>query len=96
VKPKPKSFVVLVEPLITPSVSGIQSETHVMREVNSPLRRTQGDIREITITLEHNAAVHDWSLVINGKRHEHITSEVAEALVECQMIVTETFLTHQP
>ena len=32
----------------------------------------------------------DWSVEINGQRHEHVTSEVMEALVECAVIVAET------
>jgi hypothetical protein len=37
----------------------------------------------------------DWSVVINGQRHEHVTTEVVEALVECELIVAETSLTHE-
>ena len=32
----------------------------------------------------------DWSVEINGRRHDHVTSEVMEALVECAVIVAET------
>jgi hypothetical protein len=34
----------------------------------------------------------DWSIEINGQRHDHVTSEVMEALVECAVIVVETSL----
>jgi hypothetical protein len=35
----------------------------------------------------------DWSVEINGQRHEHVTSEIMEALVECALIVAQTSLT---
>jgi hypothetical protein len=66
-----------------------------MSECSSPLSQTCRDVRRITITLEHNAAMHDWSIDINGQQYEHITSEIAEAFVEHQMIVAETILTHE-
>jgi len=34
----------------------------------------------------------DWSIEVNGHLHEHVTSEVMEALVECAVIVAETSL----
>jgi hypothetical protein len=35
----------------------------------------------------------DWSIEINGLRHEHVTSEIIETLVECAVIVAEKSLT---
>jgi hypothetical protein len=52
--------------------------------------------RKIIITLSRDLAMQDWSIVINGQRHEHVTSEVLEALVECKLIVAQTFLTPEP
>jgi hypothetical protein len=37
----------------------------------------------------------DWSVVINGQRHDHVATEVVEALVECELIVAETSLTRE-
>jgi hypothetical protein len=50
-------------------------------------------MQQITIDLWHNDELLDWSIEINGLRHEHVTSEVAETLVECAMIVAEKSLT---
>jgi hypothetical protein len=50
-------------------------------------------MQQIKIDLWHNDKVLDWSIEINGLRHEHVTSEVAETLVECPMIVAEKSLT---
>jgi hypothetical protein len=50
-------------------------------------------MRELRIDLSHNYEAEDWSIEINGLRHEHVTSEVVEALVECALIVAETSLT---
>jgi hypothetical protein len=58
----------------------------------APCRQSNGAQR-ITITLERNVATRDWSLVLNGQRHEHVTTEIIEALVECELIVT--FLAHE-
>jgi hypothetical protein len=52
-------------------------------------------MHKITITLSRNFAMRDWSVEIDGQRHEHVTAEVVEALVECHLIVAETSLTHQ-
>jgi len=50
-------------------------------------------MRKIIIDLWRNDETLDWSIEINGWRHEHITSEIVEALVESQLIVAETSLT---
>jgi hypothetical protein len=47
----------------------------------------------IKIDLWHNYEALDWSIEINGLRHEHVTSEVIETLVECALIVAEKSLT---
>jgi hypothetical protein len=44
---------------------------------------------ELWIKLCYNAELLDWSVEINGLRHEHVTTEVMEALVECALIVAE-------
>ena len=49
-------------------------------------------MKELKIDLSHNYEAQDWSVEINGLRHEHITSEVVEALVESALIVAETSL----
>jgi hypothetical protein len=58
----------------------------------APCRQSNGTQR-ITITLERNVATRDWSLILNGQRHEHVTTGIIEALVECELIVA--FLTHE-
>jgi hypothetical protein len=56
--------------------------------------------QEIKICLWHNDESLDWSTEINGQRHEHVTSEIVEALVECALILAQISLTrafaHQP
>jgi hypothetical protein len=42
---------------------------------------------EHEISFRYNDESLDWSVKINGQRHEHVTSEVMEALVECALIV---------
>jgi hypothetical protein len=49
-------------------------------------------MKELKIDLSHNYEAQDWSVEINGLRHEHVTSEVLEALVESALIVAETSL----
>jgi hypothetical protein len=51
-------------------------------------------MKELKIDLSHNYEAQDWSVEINGLRHEHVTSEVVEALVESALIVAETSLTN--
>jgi hypothetical protein len=50
-------------------------------------------MQRIEIDLWHNNEMRDWSIEINGLRHEHVTSEIVETLVECAMIVAEKSLT---
>jgi hypothetical protein len=49
--------------------------------------------RKIEICLWQNEEMLDWSIEIDGQRHEHVTSEVMEALVECALIVAQMSLT---
>jgi hypothetical protein len=49
--------------------------------------------RQITVSLWHNDEPLDWSIEIDGQRHEHVTSDIMEALVECALIVAQTQLT---
>jgi hypothetical protein len=49
-------------------------------------------VQRIVITLSCNFAMRDWSVEIDGQRHEHVTADVVEALVEYQLIVAETSL----
>ena len=44
---------------------------------------------EHEISVRHNDESLDWSVKINGRHHEHVTSEVMEALVECALIVAQ-------
>jgi hypothetical protein len=37
--------------------------------------------------------VEDWSVEINGLRHDHVSSEILEDLVECALIVAQKVLT---
>lgn len=67
----------------------------MMREPNNTLSHRHRGLQQIRITLWHNAAMRDWSVEIDGQCHEHVTAEVVEALVECQLIVAETSLAHQ-
>jgi hypothetical protein len=50
--------------------------------------------RNIAITLLRNDSMEDWSVEINGRLYEHVTIDVVEALVECELIVAETSLAH--
>jgi hypothetical protein len=45
-------------------------------------------VRGIDIQMWINIESLDWSVEINGYRHEHITIEVMEALIECAVIQT--------
>jgi hypothetical protein len=49
--------------------------------------------RSINIQLWPNEGARDWSIEINGTRHEHVTSGIMEDLVECAIIVAQTLLT---
>jgi hypothetical protein len=50
-------------------------------------------MQEINIKMWRNDEAQDWSIEINGLRHEHVTSEIMEDLVECALIVAEKTLT---
>ena len=43
-------------------------------------------VRGIAVQMWINIESLDWSVEINGYRHEHITIEVMEALIECAVI----------
>ena len=62
----------------------------MMNETNNPLSCENMSMQKLSITLWRNFAMRDWSIEI-----DHVTTEVVEALVECQLIVAETSLTHQ-
>jgi sigma-70-like protein len=49
----------------------------------------EGPSREIRIRLWRNLDAQDWSVEINGLRHEHLSSEILEDLVEAALIVGE-------
>ena len=49
-------------------------------------------MQEINIKLWLDEA-RDWSIEINGLRHDHISSEILEDLVECALIVAQKSLT---
>jgi len=67
----------------------------MMNETNNPLSCENMSMQKLSITLWRNFAMRDWSIEIDGQHHEHVTTEVVEALVECQLIVAETSLTYQ-
>ena len=50
-------------------------------------------MKTIKIQMWSNLEASDWSIEINGLRHEHVTSEILEDLVECAIIVAERSLT---
>jgi chromosome segregation ATPase len=49
--------------------------------------------KEIEISMWINDGSLDWSVEINGCRHEHVTSGVMEALIEGAVIAAEASLT---
>jgi hypothetical protein len=51
--------------------------------------------QQLLVILLRNVATQDWSVVINGHRYDHVTTEALEALVECELIVAETFLINE-
>jgi hypothetical protein len=57
------------------------------RTILSRVRTTIEQGIEIQMWLNDESL--DWSVEINGQRHEHVTGEVMEALVECAVIVAE-------
>jgi hypothetical protein len=46
-------------------------------------------MQEIKIRFWRNAKAQDWSVEINGLRHEHVSSEILEDLVETALIAGE-------
>jgi hypothetical protein len=53
-------------------------------------------IHEIRIIMcWHKGACKDWSVAIGGQLHTHISTDILEALIECEVIVAETSLTRQ-
>lgn len=66
-----------------------------MREPDNLLPFGRKRVQQINITLWRNDEMLDWSVEIGGRRHEHVTSEIVEALVECELIVAETSLVDQ-
>jgi hypothetical protein len=49
-------------------------------------------MQELTLKLWWNET-RDWSIEINGLRHEHVCTEIMEDLVEVALIVAENSLT---
>ena len=49
-------------------------------------------MREINIKLWHNHGSGDWSVEIDGLRHEHVSAQEMEDLVEAAMVVAEKSL----
>jgi hypothetical protein len=49
-------------------------------------------MQKLDIVLWMNDQRDDWSIEVNGLRHEHVSSQVVEDLVECALIVAETSL----
>jgi len=46
-------------------------------------------MQELGIKLWRNDGVEDWSIEINGLRHEHVCAQEMEELVEAAMVVAE-------
>jgi hypothetical protein len=53
-------------------------------------------MREISIKLWRNEELHDWSMEINGRFHEHISNEGLTDLVEGALIVAVKSLVQSP
>jgi hypothetical protein len=49
-------------------------------------------VKELHLQISRNEEASDWSVVINGLRYEHISTELLEGLVECAVIVVENSL----
>jgi hypothetical protein len=43
----------------------------------------------LNILLSRNHKEQDWSVEIDGHRHEHITTKTLDDLVECALVATE-------
>jgi hypothetical protein len=49
-------------------------------------------MKELHLQIWRNDEAGDWSVLINGLRYEHISSQILEDLVECAVIVAENSL----
>ena len=49
-------------------------------------------MKELNLQIWRNEEPGDWSIAINGVRHEHVTTQTLEDLVEHAVIVTEKSL----
>jgi hypothetical protein len=49
-------------------------------------------MKELNLQIWRNEEPGDWSIAINGLRHEHVTTQTLEDLVEHAVIVTEKSL----
>jgi hypothetical protein len=49
-------------------------------------------MKELNLQIWRNDEAEDWSIVINGLRHEHVSTQTLEDLVEHAVIVTEKSL----
>jgi hypothetical protein len=67
----------------------------VTKEPDNLLTWRDHSMQQIKITLWLNNETRDWSVEIDGQYHPHVTSDVVEALVECELIVAETSLINQ-
>jgi hypothetical protein len=56
-------------------------------QVEAGLNEMGSTMREINIKLFRNEELHDWSMEINGRFHEHISNEGLTDLVEGSLIV---------
>ena len=52
----------------------------------------RSQMQELRLKLWRNDDAGDWSIEINRPRHEHITSEIMEDLVECALIASQKSL----
>ena len=78
------------------------SPTRAFEDSPRPLLSCESAVIEqgLFIIMKYNKRSLDWSVEINGQRHEGVTSEVMEALIECAAIVAEKSLirasSHRP
>ena len=55
--------------------------------VDAGMNQWENTMREINIRLFRNEKRHDWSVEINGRFHEHISTEGLTDLVEGALII---------
>jgi hypothetical protein len=67
-----------------------QSSSDEERTILSRVQTTVEQGLEIQMWLNDESL--DWSVEINGQCHEHVSSDVMEALVECALIMAEASL----